>query len=88
MKIRTGRLVDGEHVSTYAIKIWTASRWVLTNTSLERTLVDKAYESAGIKPGPRYKDKMMAYGGGGADPSKEWNFEVTIIRMKWEEVTE
>ncbi len=83
MKIRACKFVKGEYISTYKISIWVAASWDLNGKNLSTTLVDKAYEGAGINPNsPLHGSDTVVRGG------PEWEFEVKIYKWDQEEVTE
>lgn len=83
MKIRACKFVKGNVISTYKINIWTAAGWALTGKSLASTLLDKAYEAAGVNPGSSmYGTDIVVRG------SPQWEFEVKVYPWDCVEATE
>lgn len=83
MKLCVGKIVKSDKsIFTFRVGIWEAAKWSINNTSLEKTLTDKAFTAAGIPPlSPMHDIELTFFG------APDYQYDAKIYSYKWEEVT-
>lgn len=81
MKLCVGKITKKEKpIFSFRVGIWEASKWLLSNVSLEQALLDKAYTAAGVDPKSDMHDAELSFFG---EPANQ--YEVKLMVYAWED---